>query len=84
MRESTQSYVLANGSTVIPELCVFCFISYIYCVQEGFNILFYLYSLHYYFNSQQYMLLGGLFFRECEISDPFNVCTQLSRYDSIV
>ena len=62
----------------------FCFISYIYCVQEGFNILFYLCSLHYYFNSQQYMLLGGLFFRECAISDPFNVCTQLSRYDSIV
>ena len=72
MRESTQSYVLANGSTVIPELCVFCFISYIYCVQEGFNILFYLCSLLL-FNLQQYLLLGGLFFRECAISDPFNV-----------
>ena len=75
MRESTQSYILANGSTDIPELCVFSFISYVYCDQEGFNILFYLCSLHYYFSSQQYVLLGGLFFRECAISDPFNVCT---------
>ena len=70
MRESTQSYVLANGSTVIPELCVFCFISYIYCVQEGFNILFYLCSLHYYFNLQQYMLLGGFFFGNVRYLTP--------------